>query len=330
MVRRCFPDTSTQDVTIQGFYAHVEEDQIRDEERGHVAEKVSYFAIEPVTSGHIVSLATWEAAAEIDMAVSIAGSNAPEGSLVAPGEEIVVEVTLANNGPTIILPNEYVDLIMPLINGTTLVPDSFIYDDSIGLMYEYLGAVSWDGTLNPGESTVISYSLQIDQIGHGTVLNQTATWWYDSTGNGDEVFTATSFSLSVSNPSGEFSFLEANEGEIPADGVSTTTVRLTLNDINGDPVNDGFLRFETTAGTLVGAVSSPSAGIYEQQLQSAASLVEATVTAYVDGTFANPGERLLLDSTEPLSTTVDFVAGVPTCATSTITATPIVFSCEWL
>ena len=53
-LRRCFSDAFPfNDVTTNGMYVHVEEDQESDDERNHVPEKASFFAMEPGAPGSI-------------------------------------------------------------------------------------------------------------------------------------------------------------------------------------------------------------------------------------------------------------------------------------
>jgi adhesin/invasin len=58
--------------------------------------------------------------------------------------------------------------------------------------------------------------------------------------------------------------------QIPADGVSTSTITVTVTDIYGNPVADGNLaNFFVTSGAMIAPASAPTAG----------GIVTATLTA---------------------------------------------------
>ncbi|MFZ2808810.1 MAG: invasin domain 3-containing protein, partial [Desulfosalsimonadaceae bacterium] len=86
---------------------------------------------------------------------------------------------------------------------------------------------------------------------------------------------------------------------IPANGTSTTVIRATVLNTDGNPATDIFVNFGTTLGTLVGAttVKTNANGIAEVTLQSATSTGTAIVTAEAAGFIS--------------SATVTFTAGVP-------------------
>ncbi|ACQ81027.1 Ig domain protein group 1 domain protein [Beutenbergia cavernae DSM 12333] len=108
------------------------------------------------------------------------------------------------------------------------------------------------------------------------------------------------------------STIVADPTSITADGVSTSTVTVTLLDANGNPVTDAgdVVALATTAGSL-GAVTDNGDGTYTATLTSSTTAGTATVTFSVDGAPATNS-----------SATVEFVAGAADPGLSTIVADP--------
>ena len=101
-------------------------------------------------------------------------------------------------------------------------------------------------------------------------------------------------------------FVGANT--LSADGVSQTTVRATVNDVNGDPIPGKAVSFTTSAGTFSGGSSAVTDenGEAEVILVSSTNLGGAVVVANSDGVLG--------------TTTVQFVAG--SASAMTISAAP--------
>ncbi|NBC25951.1 MAG: hypothetical protein GVY08_03750 [Bacteroidetes bacterium] len=92
--------------------------------------------------------------------------------------------------------------------------------------------------------------------------------------------------------------ITADDASIPADGSSTTTIRMTLKDANGNELTAGGdnVGLTTDAGTLLSSITDNGDGTYSQDLQSSTTVETATVEGTVDGS--------------PIGTvTVDFVTG---------------------
>jgi len=92
--------------------------------------------------------------------------------------------------------------------------------------------------------------------------------------------------------------ITADDASIPADGSSTTTIRMTLNDANGNELTTGGdnVGLTTDAGTLLSSITDNGDGTYSQDLQSSTTVETATVEGTVDGSSIG-------------TVTVDFVTG---------------------
>ncbi|MFP4468599.1 MAG: DUF2341 domain-containing protein [Bacteroidales bacterium] len=88
----------------------------------------------------------------------------------------------------------------------------------------------------------------------------------------------------IPEPDPATSTIESADNEIPADGSSQTTITISLNYANGDPVNSGgdIVLLETTAGTL-GSVTDNDDGTYTASLTASTNAETAVVTGAVNG-----------------------------------------------
>jgi len=102
----------------------------------------------------------------------------------------------------------------------------------------------------------------------------------------------------------EADWFTATPDHLPADGVSTATIRVTPNDFRGELVGDGAaVELTTTAGTL-SSVTDLGDGTYEATLTAPATLVDMALSLRVDGrpfpahprvrTYAAGGDRTTL------------------------------------
>ncbi|TFB15537.1 hypothetical protein E3V93_02355 [Microbacterium sp. 3H14] len=111
--------------------------------------------------------------------------------------------------------------------------------------------------------------------------------------------------------SADTSTIEADPTSITADGVSTSTVTVTLRDAEGNPLASGgvAVTMDTTAGSLSAPVDNAD-GTYTSTLTSSTAAGQATVTFAIGGAVGTD------------DAVVTFVAGVADPATSSIAAVP--------
>ncbi|MGS0561723.1 Ig-like domain-containing protein [Microbacterium aurugineum] len=113
------------------------------------------------------------------------------------------------------------------------------------------------------------------------------------------------------------SMITATPGAIPADGIGTATVTVTLYDANGNRISVGgpVVAMGTTTGTL-GTVTDNGDGSHTAVLTAPTASGTATLSFAVDGT---PGAA---------TTTVDFVRPTADVGTSEIAASPTAIGSE--
>jgi uncharacterized Zn ribbon protein len=128
--------------------------------------------------------------------------------------------------------------------------------------------------------------------------------------NGSAILDTASITLTAGVASGANSTLTASPNTIPANGTSTSTVTVTLRDVNGNVVVSGgnVVLLNTSLGSLGGVINNGN-GTYTAILTSSLTTGTATINGTVNG------QNLP-------SATVVMGAGVASTATSTIEASP--------
>ncbi|WP_416443287.1 invasin domain 3-containing protein [Leucobacter sp. HNU] len=130
--------------------------------------------------------------------------------------------------------------------------------------------------------------------------------------NGAAATAKATVAFTAGTASATTSTIAAAPSSITADGSSTSTVTVTLNDANGNPLTAGgaAVTMATTAGTL-SAVTDNGDGTYTATLTSPKSVGSATVSFAVGGT------------TGTSTATVTFIIGAPDADASQIAAAPV-------
>jgi uncharacterized repeat protein (TIGR01451 family) len=221
----------------------------------------------------------------------------------ALGDEVRYSLSVRNDGPA---DADNVDLSFPIPAGMTFLDaDQAGYDASTG---------SWAvGHLPSGSTKTITLRTQAAQVGAVTaqILSATSTNIDPSPCvTGSSANCGPSLSLNVvAVPAASTSTIGVSPSSIPADGSTTSTVTISLRDVNGDPIVVGGdkVTLNTNLGVL-GAVTDHGDGTYSAPLSGVAAGT-ATVTFTVNGA----------DATNTAD--VSLVA-VPAASTSTIGVSP--------
>ncbi|WP_447770318.1 Ig-like domain-containing protein [Aeromonas veronii] len=127
---------------------------------------------------------------------------------------------------------------------------------------------------------------------------------------GGNAFAVEGVSVDVTpgSPDGGRSSTVANPASITADGVSTSTIRLTLVDRNDNPITGADVVFTTDRGSITATPTESQGGVYQTTLTSGTQSGTANVRARVNN-INNFGVR-----------SVVFTPGAPSTATSTLAA----------
>ena len=142
---------------------------------------------------------------------------------------------------------------------------------------------TWIGTLfDHGDGT---YSRFLQAATQNSIATITAT----SSGSLFSDNALLYFSTAASAPSLFNSRVDLlGSDTLPADGTSTTQIKVTLKDSSNKqmPAGGSLVAFSTTAGTLIGGVTDNGDGTYIQTLRASTSaLASVIVTASVDGQY---------------------------------------------
>lgn len=200
---------------------------------------------------------------------------------------------------------------------TTVVADGDRASTLTVTLLDATGNPVTSGAVVAFDTTVGALATPVDN-GGGTwvttltsVVSGTATVTF--TVNGVEAADTATVLFIAGPASPDTSTIEADPGFLPADGASTSTVTVTLLDLNGNPVGQGAstVTMFTSAGSL-GPVTSGAGGTYT-----------AVFTAPTSTTPPSATIGFTVDGAEAANTaTVAFAAGVPSAAASEIEATP--------
>ncbi|WP_429059124.1 Ig-like domain-containing protein [Aeromonas jandaei] len=127
---------------------------------------------------------------------------------------------------------------------------------------------------------------------------------------GGNAFAVEGVSVDVTpgSPDGGRSSTVANPASITADGVSTSTIRLTLVDRNNNPITGADVVFTTDRGSITATPTESQGGVYQTTLTSGTQSGTANVRARVNN-INNFGVS-----------SVVFTPGAPSTATSTLAA----------
>ena len=230
------------------------------------------------------------------------GSPPPEIELVPLTLELeVLEVTPAISPQVIIVGNRGTGTLGNLVaavdypaGGPTGWLQAFLDSDTAPTSLQLLPTV---GGLLPGEYTAEVEVSSIDAVNSSQTME---------------------FVLRVlPRPSVALSTITPVPPSITADGTSTSTIEVQLNDLRGVPIPTGrhVVTLSATVGTL-GAVANNGDGAYTTILTSTMLAQQSTVTGTVD-------MLPLLDAAM-----VDFVPGPPDPAMSTIDAAPVTITAD--
>ena len=189
--------------------------------------------------------------------------------------------------------------------------DGAVYDQNASVFSDFScddaggsGIDTCVGTVDGGSAFNSGSLIDTATLGEHT-LTVTATDLAGNVASLDRIYTVT-----VGTADGSTSTITASPSSITADGISTSTVTVQLNDATGNPLVSGGddVVLITDLGTL-SLVSYIGDGTYTATLTSATTTGLATVTG-------------MLDLSEIGSATVSFAVGAADASTSTITASP--------
>ncbi|MFH1811638.1 MAG: invasin domain 3-containing protein [Pseudomonadota bacterium] len=316
-IRRCFPNaTAGSDLTQDQVWVHLDEDQVGDAERTGLQEFASWFAIEP---GAEITIPRDIALPEV---TKTAQDQSP--GLLEPGDTLQYELILSNGGTRDILDRAgFPELVDAIPTYTSYVAGSASASAGAIGFNSSLHRIEWNGDLTTSTGVTLRFRVQLaTAIPNASLVGNQATLQYDSDGDGsldgielsDDPATLADDDptvLRVTSVSPAASQISAVPSSVVANGSTTSTLTVILEDGFGNRVAGQSVVLQTTAGTLLGSVVEQGNGVYTQDLQSTTTTGNALVTTVVNGhALAGP------------SASVDFVAGPADDAASSLTASP--------
>lgn len=166
-------------------------------------------------------------------------------------------------------------------------------------------------------STTLGSLSSVTDVGNGTYtatltsVTTPGTAHITGTLNASPIAASTGVDFVPGGPSGATTTMNHAPNRIVADGISTATITVRARDANGNLIQTGgaTVLLNTTLGSL-GSVTDNGNGAYTATLTSATTRGKATVSGSING--------------DPIAatTSVDFVPGAPSGATTTIGRSP--------
>ncbi len=154
------------------------------------------------------------------------------------------------------------------------------------LVSDFTGTVeiTSSGILSQGGGTTPSF-VGGELLNHSITITNSGTFSITATNtSGPELGTSNLFAVSPGQADIDSSTIEASPTIIVNNGVSTSTITVTLKDEFGNQLVSGgdVVNLLTSAGTLLGTVTDNNDGTYTQSLQSSMVEVTATVSGIVN------------------------------------------------